>query len=284
MSMAHRRDRRLEPRHAWDLLLASDPGLARVYLALRATLTAAFAALVLAGLSHALGQPFRLALLGVSVSITGTAFIQDAGRRAQMITAALLPIPALASLALATPLIAHPMAASLAFVAVMFASVAVRRFGPRGMSLGMVAFLAYLFAFFFRASVALLPWISLALVIALATGLVVRFYVVRDRPERALVHTERAFLASVRVVLRQLADASSGEPWPRVAGRRRLRGALVGRLLGLRGPDEEARLRGRDAHPADGGPILVAAGRTPEREDKGSRLRRREPPAHRGGA
>src|SRR5690242_11353840 len=96
-----RRPPSLDPARAWQLLVASDPTLERLRLALRATLGAALAALVLPPLAAAAGAPAAVWLLGVSFAMTSALLVADRSLAGQRRSLALLPLPACAGAALA---------------------------------------------------------------------------------------------------------------------------------------------------------------------------------------
>jgi hypothetical protein len=108
----------------------------------------------------------------------------------------------------------------------MMAAVYVRRFSPRGMALGMVAFISYFFALFLHATVAQLPALAIAVIIGVACSLLMRTIVVRDRPERELARVLRAFRARLGAVIGAAAEGlSDGSLGPR--SRRRLQYLLI---------------------------------------------------------
>ena len=207
--------RGMDPRYWQDLVVAADPGLSRLRMALRATSTAGIATGILTHLYAWLGLPSRISLIGVVVAMMGSVFVNDPEPRAQKITLALLALAAAAAVAVSSALAAHPALRDVVFIVLMYAAVAVRRFGPRGTALGMVGFLGFLFALFFQARLAQVPWMCVAIGVAMLCAYVVRFAVVRDDPERSLRWSERAFLARVRLLLRRLADAAADGRWHR---------------------------------------------------------------------
>ncbi len=210
------KSRLLDPDHWWDVVVASDPGLDRLRTAARATLTAGASLLTLHFLAQWLGRSGNVYLVGVAVAMMGTVLIQGASRRSQMITTALLVIPATATIALGSALSGMAVWDSVAFVAVIFVAIWVRRFGPRATALGMMGFWGYLYALFFHAPLSKLPWIAASLVVATAVAMFVRFVLLRERGARHLENTRNAYLARARMLLRQLVDATRAGEWHRL--------------------------------------------------------------------
>lgn len=192
---------------AWDWLLGSDPGLLRLQMAVETVLTLAVSLLVLFLLTSATGQPLTVALLGVVIAMMSAMAINDPDPRQQRITMALLPLPAAVAVTLGAVLATHRVAGDVIFVAIMFGAVYARRFGGRGMALGMVAFMTYFFALFLGATIGQVPWLIGAVLVGAACSLGMQTYVFPDRPDRVLRRTLRALWARVRMVVELTAQA-----------------------------------------------------------------------------
>lgn len=201
--------RRSSARHRYERtrtwLVGADPGLIRLRTATRTSLTLGVTLLVLSLLATVAGQPLTVALLGVVIAMLSAMAVNDPDPRQQNITMALLPVPAAAAVSLGAVLSPHLIAGDITFVLIMFAAVYVRRFGGRGMALGMVAFMTYFFALFLRATVSQLPWLIGAVVVGTACSFCIRTYVLPVRPERVLRRTLRALWARAGA----LVDATS---------------------------------------------------------------------------
>ena len=133
--------------------------------------------------------------------------VNEPDPRQQRITMALLPVPAALSITAAALLAPHKVAADVGFVVVVFAAVYIRRFGARGRALGMVAFMAYFFTLYLRASISELPWMIGAVVVGTVCTFVMSAYVLPDRPERVLRATIRALRARMAIVVDTTAEA-----------------------------------------------------------------------------
>ena len=93
-------------------------------------------------------------------------------------------------------------------VVVFCATAAARRFGPRGATLGLLAFMSYFFSLFARTGTGDFRVSSLSILVSVAVAFVVRFAVVRDRPERVLDRMLDAFHARATALLESIARAA----------------------------------------------------------------------------
>ncbi|MFY9805673.1 MAG: FUSC family protein [Pseudonocardiaceae bacterium] len=211
---------------ARDWLVASDPGSLRLRMAATTVATVALALAVLAGLAAVTGQPVTVALLGVVIAMISSVAVNEPETRQRVLTTALVPLPAVTAVTLGALLAPHRFAGDAVFVVIMMAAVYVRRFGPRGMALGMVTFISYFFALFLHATIGQLPALAIAVVIGVACSLLMRNVVARDRPERELAQLLRAFRARLGAVIGAAADGLiDGSLTPRL--RRRLQHLLI---------------------------------------------------------
>lgn len=226
-----------------DLFRASDPGLDRLRTGGRAALTVIFSLGLLYFLADWLGHPLISGLPGVVTGMLGVILVNDDTPGAQKLTLALLAIPAVAVFLLGGVLAGDPFLNGIGFVAVILASVILRRFGPRGLALGMVAFLSYIFALFFRAGVEDLPWICTSTLVSLGCAYGVRFGLLREG-KRRFVWARRAMFSRINMLLRVLEYAACGEGAP-AENWKRARALVVENLEQL----NAAALRVEDAWP-----------------------------------
>ena len=187
--------------------IGSDPGLLRLRMATRTTAALACALAILFLLTRATGQPLTVALLGVVITMVAARSVNEPDPHRQRITMALLPLPATLAITAAALLAPQKVASDAVFVVVVFTAVYIRRFGPRGKALGMVAFMAYFFTLYLRASVSELPWMVGAVVVGTVCTFVISTYVLPDRPERVLRATIRALRARMAIVVDTTAEA-----------------------------------------------------------------------------
>ncbi len=192
---------------ARNWVIGSDPGLLRLRMATRTTAALGCSLLILFLVTRATGQPLTVALLGVVITMVASRSVNEPDPRQQRITMALLPVPAALAITAAALLSAHPVASDAAFVVVVFAAVYIRRFGPRGRALGMVAFMAYFFTLYLRARISELPWMIGAVAVGTVCTYVMSTYVLPDRPESVLRATLRALRARMSILIDAAAEA-----------------------------------------------------------------------------
>ncbi|MFR0354367.1 FUSC family protein [Streptomyces sediminimaris] len=190
------------------VFVAPDPGRTRLRFAARAVLGIGLAAVVcgLAGLS------LVGAVIGGLAALLALFTVSDATVRGQAVTTALLPAVGLPVLAAAAVLHDHPVVRDLAFLAITGAGVYARRWGPRGHSLGVFAFMTFFMAQFLHATTSRLPELYAAVVLSLLTTSAVRFglwcYEARLPPAPAPAPPAGTGLA--RLTTRQAVQATAG--------------------------------------------------------------------------
>lgn len=153
------------------VFVAPDPGRTRLRFAARAVVGIGLAVAVCGLAGHSLVG----AVIGGLAALLALFTVTDATVRAQAVTTALLPAVGLPVLALAAGLHDRPVARGLAFLAVVGAGVYARRWGPRGHSLGVFAFMTYFVAQFLHATTDRLPELYAAVVLSVLTAAGVRF-------------------------------------------------------------------------------------------------------------
>ena len=204
--------------------VGSDPGLLRLRMAARTTAALAVALLILFLLTRATHQPLTVALLGVLITMVAGRTVDEPDPQRQKLTMALLPLPAAAAITAAALLAPHRVAADVAFVAVVFAAVYARRFGPRGRALGLVGFMAYFFTLYLQATPAQLPWLVGAVLVGTLCSFVMAVYVLPDKPEGVLRANVRALRARMAIVIDTAAElVEAGQIDEREGRRLRLR-------------------------------------------------------------
>ena len=192
---------------AQNWAIGSDPGLLRLRMAARTTASLAVALLILFLLTKVTHQPLTVALLGVLITMVAGRAVNEPEPSKQKITMALLSLPAALAITAATLLAPHRLLADGVFVVVVYAAVYARRYGPRGRALGMVAFMAYFFTLYLRATTGELPWLIGAVLIGTVCSIVMTAVVLPDRPEGVLRATVRSLRARMAIVIDTTAEA-----------------------------------------------------------------------------
>ncbi|OZD14965.1 FUSC family protein [Rhodococcus sp. 06-156-3C] len=177
-------------------LAVSDPGRLRLRAAATTTITVVLAMAILIPGSHLVGQPLTVALLGAVVAMQSSAAVKDKDQRSRVITTLLLVFPAILAVSLSAVLSQFGKVADVGFIVVLFAAVWVRRYGPRGTALGMVAFICYFFALFLRAQPSQIPVLAVSIVLGVGISLAVRTLVLPERPGLELRRLVRALRAA----------------------------------------------------------------------------------------
>jgi len=198
------------------VFVAPDPGRTRLRFAGRAVLGIGLAVAVcgLAGLSLVGAVTGGLAALLALFTVT------DATVRGQAVTTALLPAAGLPVLAAAAGLHDHPVARDLTFLAVVGAGVYARRWGPRGHSLGVFAFMTFFVAQFLHATTHRLPELFAAVILSVLTSAAVRFglWCYEAQLPPAPVPAPPAGSGLARVTTRQAVQATAGAGFALVLG------------------------------------------------------------------
>ncbi|MEU9761503.1 FUSC family protein [Streptomyces sp. NPDC001834] len=153
------------------MFVSPDPGRLRLRGALRAVLGVG-PAVTLCGLA---GHSLVAAITGGLAALLALFTVLDTTVRDQALTTALLPVAGFPVLALAAVLHDHPVARGAAFLAVMGLGVYARRWGPRGHSLGVFAFMAFFTAQFLHTLPEQLPELYTATALSLLASSTVRF-------------------------------------------------------------------------------------------------------------
>lgn len=203
-----------------------DPGWSRLRTASTVVAVLVVAVGVLAGLAALTGQPITSALLGVVLAMIASIAVNDPEPGQRAVTTALLVPSAAAAVVLGALLGPYQVVADVAFVAIMIGAVLLRGRGPRGLAVGMVAFIAYFLALFLHVSVAQLPAVLAAIVIGAVVSLLMRVLLAPRHPERELRRMLSALAlragAVVDVVARAVAEGGFTP-----AGERRLRNRVA---------------------------------------------------------
>lgn len=196
--------------------VAPDPGRARLRHATRAVLGIGLAVVVCGLAGHSLVG----AITGGLAALLALFTVTDPTVRGQAVTTALLPVVGLPVLALAAVLHDQPVARDAAFLAVMGAGVYARRWGPRGHSLGVFAFMAFFITQFLHTLPEQLPEVYSAVLLSVLTASAVRFglWCYERRLPVAAVLAPPAARGLARATTRQAVQATVGGALALLAG------------------------------------------------------------------
>ncbi|MGW1985794.1 FUSC family protein [Streptomyces collinus] len=198
------------------VFVAPDPGRTRLRFAARAVLGIGLAVVVCGAVGHSLPG----AVTGGLAALLALFTVADPTVRGQAVTTALLPAVGLPVLAAAAELHGLPVARDLAFLAVVGAGVYARRWGPRGHSLGVFAFMTFFVAQFLHATPGQLPELYAAVLLSVLSAAAVRFglWCYERRLPAPVVPAPPAGYGLARVTTRQAVQAVAGAGFALVAG------------------------------------------------------------------
>lgn len=196
-----------------DRIAASDPSLDRLRSGARAVLTAGLAAAAFVPLTRWIDVPYQQSLAGSVVPMIAVVALQDAGRRAQQITMAWVPVVATIALVIGSLAAANPWLSGALFLLTIFASFEARRYGARGTGLGTMAYQSFFYALLFKTPSGAVQWTPLFVFTGCAIAWAVHFRIVPERPGRMLRAELRAYRARLRALLDDVARAlADGKP------------------------------------------------------------------------
>ncbi|WP_338703471.1 FUSC family protein [Streptomyces sp. Q6] len=161
----------------------------------------------------AVGHSLVAAITGGLAALLALFTVADPTVRGQAVTTALLPAVGLPVLALAAALHDVPVARDLAFLGTVGAGVYARRWGPRGHSLGVFAFMTFFAAQFLHTVPGQLPELYAAVLLSLASAATVRFGAwcyERRLPPAAPVPAPTGGSGLKRITTRQAVQATVG--------------------------------------------------------------------------
>jgi hypothetical protein len=197
--------------------VGSDPGLQR----LRSALAAAVAMSTAMALEYGYGRiddrgpqgTLIAMMLGTVMAMMGSMALGDgSSARAKARTAAFFPVAIGGGMVVGVLVAGHTRAMLAMFVAVMFAAVYIRRFGMPFFFYGFMLWMGYFFAAFLDATMAQLPSLLFAVVLATVWVTLLMTTVLRTHPQRTLARVRRAYGARARAVARSCADLLAADP------------------------------------------------------------------------
>jgi hypothetical protein len=198
------------------VFVAPDPGRLRLRSATRAVAGIGLA-VALCGLA---GHSLAASITGGLAALLALFTVTDATVRGQAVTTALMPVVGLPVLALAAGLHDHPVARDLAFLTVVGVGVYARRWGPRGHSLGVFAFMAFFVTQFLHTVPGQLPELYAAVTLSLLASSAVRFglWCYERRLPPAVVPAPPTGTGLARPTTRQALQATAGSAFALTMG------------------------------------------------------------------
>jgi hypothetical protein len=196
----------------WSRIAGADPGLLRLLLAMRGTLSVGLAASVLAAIASAFGRPITEFAFGVVLSMIGPFLMRDPTRR-QRLTTLLLLLPA-AIVAVATSAMLHPYppAGEIWFLSLVFLSALLQARHPRAIGLGLVMVIMTYVGLYLRLPLATLPAQLASLGLGATCIWTVCFVLLPLRPVATLQRAVRSVQHRAGRVLSEAGNAADQGP------------------------------------------------------------------------
>ncbi|WP_111563539.1 FUSC family protein [Rhizobium sp.] len=189
-----------------DWLLANDPALSRLRMALRVTLSVALSFGVLLVI-HSLLFPLPIASygLGIVLAIEGGVAVRDKGGGRQLVTRLLGCAASLVVVVIAAGLEGHRLISDAAFLLIIFLAASARVFGPRGHAIGMFAFMSYFLGAYFQPPLAELPLVAIGPIVSSLIAHAVRSVVLPDDWRRDLLRSLESVQGRINQILFKIA-------------------------------------------------------------------------------
>jgi uncharacterized membrane protein YccC len=192
----------------WSRLAATDPGLLRLLLATRGTLSVGLTACVLAAVAGAFGCPITDFAFGVVLSMAGPFIMRDPTRRQRQTTLLVLLPPAAVAVTASALLHPYPPAGEILFLSLVFLGTLVQARHPRAIGLGLVAVIMTYVGLYLRLPSATLPLQLASLGVGAACIWTVCFVLLPLRPVATLQRAVRSVQRRAGRVLIEAGNAA----------------------------------------------------------------------------
>lgn len=191
----------------WRRIHSIDPGLARARTALRSLLV-----LLLGGggsvwLLSLAGQSSRAGMIGGMLPMMSVMMVPAASRSEQLRQIGRLLLTALVSGSIAAGLSAWPLPSYAGFLAIIAGAAWVQRWGPKGIGVGMIAFMAHFNVLFLKVTPVQIPWVAMALLLGFFALALVIFVLVPDREATRVRRIIPGFRARILYMIDQMKKA-----------------------------------------------------------------------------
>ena len=195
-----------------ERLATPDPGLARLRMASRTTLTVAAVGLALA-LVHAFhALPPAAYGIGLISALQGALAIRETRVAERARTRAWCAAGALVATAAVAVLAGHPLAIDVLFLAVVFWAIWLRRFGPRWNAVGSFTFMCTFMSAYLHPDTADLGGVLVAVALSSLVAHAVRNTVLPEHPARDFAIAVHAIAASIEPLRRAFARCEPTAP------------------------------------------------------------------------
>ncbi|MGH3436729.1 MAG: FUSC family protein [Sciscionella sp.] len=182
-----------------DRLVASDPGMVRLFFALRVVISVLATVAILL---FAVGIPVTIVIVGALLSLNVSTSLNDPDPKRLLLPAAAVLVLAAAALSVAASLAEYRLLADAVFLAVIFFGVYLRKYPSWGTTAGFGGFMSFFVAQFTRLSPAGLP----LAVLSAAVGIGCAVVVVTVTAVSVRRHAVDRMLSALRVRVARLLD------------------------------------------------------------------------------
>jgi uncharacterized membrane protein YccC len=193
-------------------LAATDPGLLRLLLAARGTLSVGLTATALITLAACTGHPITDFAFGVVLSMVGPFVMRDPTRRQRQATLLLLLPPAAIAIVATGLLHPHPPAGEVWFLALVFLGALLQARHPRALGMGLIAVIMTYVGLYLGLPLDTLPFQLGSLGIAAATIWIACFVLLPLRPVATLQRAVRSVQRRAGRVLREVGEETDAAP------------------------------------------------------------------------
>lgn len=196
----------------WSRITASDPGLLRLLLAARGTLSVLLTTLLCMLVAHLLAEPVIPFTAGLILSMLGPFFMREPSWQQRVITLLLLTVPAIVVAVATAFLDGDGRLGQIFFLLLVFVSYLLQGRSRRALGLGLTAVVAAYVGLYLQLPPSSLPLQMLSIVIAIPVVIVTGLVLLPLHPARALRRAVRAVHRRAAWVLSAAQDIRKGDP------------------------------------------------------------------------
>jgi uncharacterized membrane protein YccC len=192
----------------WARIAATDPGLLRLLLAARGTLSVGLTATVMSLVAASLGRPITEFAFGVVLSMVGPFVMRDATRRQRQITLLSLLPPAAIAVTVSSLLHEYPPSGEIWFLGLVFAGALLQARHPRALGIGLIAVIMTYVGLYLRLPPETLAPQLASLLIGAAIIYTVCFVLLPFRPISTLQRAVRSVQRRAGRILREAGETT----------------------------------------------------------------------------
>jgi uncharacterized membrane protein YccC len=192
----------------WARVAATDPGLLRLLLATRGTLSVGLTATVMSLVAASLGRPITEFAFGVVLSMVGPFVMRDPTRRQRLFTLLSLLPPAAIAVTVSSLLHEYPPSGEIWFLGLVFAGALLQARHPRALGIGLIAVIMTYVGLYLRLPPETLAPQLASLLIGAGMIYTVCFVLLPFRPVSTLQRAVRAVQRRAGRILREAGETT----------------------------------------------------------------------------